>query len=893
MSEVPERSPGGLTRRVAAMVAAASATRQRAAVTVLVAVLIAALAFWYGSSVAVNTDLRALLPKTAPSVAALDTLEARKGSAERFIVAIEAPTAEDAERMVTGLAETIEAWPETEELTVVRDYTSLRNHSLYFLELDQLEELRDELDAERKQAVARSMSLGLGGDDGGDIDVNAVSVTGGWDDPGWDQELEWDDTGGDEGEAGEDPPKPGPSPEGVAGAADVEPFDLERFLDEQRQTLIDQSGLEAAEVDVIWPKENEQGEIEWEEEVGRSYSNDDGTVRTIQASLSKPATDVRFAQDVVGRVQARAAELVAEGVSAQTRAEVVAAYNVSGEVDTILRDARRATWISALSVLAVLLLGFRSFRAISLVGVPMAVAMGLTLAVAKLAFGELNALTVFLFAVLFGMGVDFSVHLFALRQRQGKEADWESVIAEHLRPLASTMATTSGSLAVLALAEFKAFREFGLISAVGVAICFVAALILVPAVDTLAGPLRARSLARAEAAAKAEPSAKLERRRRWLVRGRAVLLAACAVVAVIGAPQLRMEKDTRALKSQAQKQKASIAYGSTGGRCSKTLAFVADTPEDLDTVVDRMLDERHELLPGAIDTGQSREPWVRDVYSLRTLMPIEQAAKAKVIAEVGSRTNDFLAELPDLDEEAQRHTTHLEALERLAKSDPLRQDELPSWAVEPFREQDGRADRIAHACLNIAGYHIDELIAVRGRVDDIVEGTTAQPADSRLVFADLMVLVEDDAQRLPVIALLVILLFIAFDLRDLKSTVACFATLGLGLVLVIAVMGLWPLRLNFFNLVVMPAVVGLGIDASIHLWHARERSTLAATGKASLIAALTTVAGFSGLLAAEHAGLRSIGEVGVVAIIVCVGVAFLALYPLGRKPSAAAKTRAE
>ena len=47
---------------------------------------------------------------------------------------------------------------------------------------------------------------------------------------------------------------------------------------------------------------------------------------------------------------------------------------------------------------------------------PMAVAIGLTLAVANLIFGELNALTVFLFAVLFGMGVDFSVHLIAQRQ---------------------------------------------------------------------------------------------------------------------------------------------------------------------------------------------------------------------------------------------------------------------------------------------------------------------------------------------------------------------------------------------------------------------------------------------------------------------------------------------
>ncbi len=894
--------PGPVAVYVAALVGRLTATRRRSAWTVILALIVGLCAALYGSTVRVNTDLRALLPATAPSVVALDLLESRTGSSERFIVAIEAPTAEDAEAMVQGLAAEIEGWPETEELSVLQDYTSLRNHALYFLEIEQLEELRDELEAERKQAVARAMGPGLGG---GDVDVEVVSVGSNWDDPGFD-ELDWGPPPGEEG-GPDGGPDPGPIPENKAGAADVEPFDLNRFLDDQRQSLIDSSGLEAAEVALIWPHENEAGEIEWEETVGKTYTNDDGTVRTIRASLSRPATDVQFAQDVVSRIDRRTAALIAEGVDAETRAEVVAAYNVSGDVDTILNDASRATWISASMVLTVLLVGFRRIRAILLIALPMGVAMALTLAIATASFGELNALTVFLFAVLFGMGVDFSVHLYALRERQGPDADWAEVVRAHFRPLASTMLTTAGSLAVLGLAEFKAFREFGIISAIGVAICFVAALLLVPTLDTLLGPLRkapagdVRRQARAQARERSgahpsvaqssdpgapttgAPTTGAPTPSPWIRRFtalRVLLLAAIAVTAVFGVPKVRMEKDTRALKSETGKAKRNIAYGSTGGRCSKTLAFVADSPADLNLVVDRMLDERHRLLPGAVYTGESREPWVRDVYSVRTLMPEAQARKAGVIREIGERTNGFLAELPDLDDEAQTHTSHLEALERLALADPLRTSELPSWAVEPFRERDGRADRIAHACLNIAGYHIDELIAVRRRADELVEGTSVRPADSRLVFADLMELVETDARRLPAIALGVILLFIAFDLRRVGAAAACFATLGLGLAAVLATMGLWPLRLNFFNLVVMPAVVGLGIDASIHLWHARTHDSLAATGKASLIAAMTTVAGFSGLLAAHHAGLRSIGELGVVAISVCVGVAFLALYPL-------------
>lgn len=871
------KGPGRFAYAVGRLVTWITASRRNSAIILLAALLIGALSIVYGWSIRVDTDLRALLPETSSSVIALDELETRSGASELFIVAIDATTPEDADAMAKGIAEEIASWPEAEQLSIIRDYTSIRDHALYFIELEALETLRDKLDEQRKRAVARAMGPGLDGD--GEIDLEAVSVAdGGWD--AIEDDLDW----GTEPATTEQPtptPTPTPTQEGTEPAASDEDFDIDVFLEEQRTQLVEQSGLAPEEIDIIWPHENKRGEIEWQERVGRPYTNPDGTVRTVQAKLSRPATDVRFAQEVVSRIERRADKLRATRVADDTRAQVVAAYDVSATVDTILRDASRATWISTISVILVLLVGFRSGRALVLVAVPMSVSMAITLAVAKLGFGELNALTAFLFAVLFGMGVDFSVHLLALRERQGPVADWPTVITHHLRPLSSAMLTTSGSLAVLSLAEFKAFREFGMISAIGVAVCLVAAIILVPAADTLMGPLRRK---RKLAKPLADSPLITAKSGRVLEKLRYGLVAAIAIVVIFGAPKLEIEKDTRALKSDRVQGEPKVAYATTGSRCSKTLALLADTPEDLDIAVERMMDEQGELLPGGVDTGQPRDPWVGKIYSLRTLMPIQQQAKAKVIAEIGARTNDFLAELPDLDEDSRAHQTHLEALERLAKATPIMIDELPDWAVDPFRERDGKTERIAHVCLNIAGYHIDELVAVSHRLDALFEGVNVQPADSRLVFADLMELVDRDVRRLPILALVVILGFIALDLRRVRPTLICFATLSLGLGLVIAIMGLWPLKLNFFNLVVMPAVIGLGIDASIHLWHGRERASLTATGKASMLAALTTIAGFSGLLAAEHAGLRSIGEVGIVAIAACVGVAFLALYPISKRP---------
>jgi predicted exporter len=463
------------------------------------------------------------------------------------------------------------------------------------------------------------------------------------------------------------------------------------------------------------------------------------------------------------------------------------------------------------------------------------------------------------------MGVDFSVHLFAQRTEQGENADWGAVIEAHLRPLSSTMMTTVGCLFVLSTGVFKAFQEFGIISGLGVIICFLCALVLVPAADNLLGPMRSGKFAQ---------------------RLRIVAMAGFAIIAVWGAPQVDFEKDTRVLTTATTARKGkNMSYASAMGRCPKTLALVADTPEDLDTVVARLEAEKGKLLPNAIppEPGKELEPWVQEVYSVAKLLPDRQDEKQRILAEIAAEANGVLAELPDMDAETQGFRTHLEALERLSRAKPLRGEELPGWALDPFSEKDGRFDRIGHLCMTVRSYHLDELVALSNHMDTLTEGTTTRSADSRLVFADLITMVEIDTKRLPLIALGVILVLLAVDLRGIRSTLTCFASLLIGLGLTFGVMGLWPMHINFFNLCVMPAVVGLGIDASIHLWHARSSTSLKATGHASLIAALTTIAGFAGMLAARHPGLHSIGQVGVVAIILSVGVAFLMLYPFGRK----------
>jgi uncharacterized protein len=78
------------------------------------------------------------------------------------------------------------------------------------------------------------------------------------------------------------------------------------------------------------------------------------------------------------------------------------------------------------------------------------------------------------------------------------------------------------------------------------------------------------------------------------------------------------------------------------------------------------------------------------------------------------------------------------------------------------------------------------------------------------------------------------------------------------------------LLFTFYNLVVLPAVLGIGNDCGVHLVHRyREegpgslRYVLRSTGEHVTVGALTTMIGFAGLLLSFHPGLRSIGQLAV------------------------------
>jgi predicted RND superfamily exporter protein len=108
-------------------------------------------------------------------------------------------------------------------------------------------------------------------------------------------------------------------------------------------------------------------------------------------------------------------------------------------------------------------------------------------------------------------------------------------------------------------------------------------------------------------------------------------------------------------------------------------------------------------------------------------------------------------------------------------------------------------------------------------------------------------------------------------------------------------MYLFDIRLNLYNMVAFPTMIGMGIDNGVHIYHRyREegrhslRLVLRTTGIALLATSLTTMVGFSGLIPANHPALVSIGTLSLIGLGCCfiTAVTLLpAILQLGEKKS--------
>jgi predicted RND superfamily exporter protein len=104
----------------------------------------------------------------------------------------------------------------------------------------------------------------------------------------------------------------------------------------------------------------------------------------------------------------------------------------------------------------------------------------------------------------------------------------------------------------------------------------------------------------------------------------------------------------------------------------------------------------------------------------------------------------------------------------------------------------------------------------------------------------------------------------------LPITMAALITMAAGVLL--------DMRFNMTNVIVIPLILGLGVDSGIHVFiryrfaGSMEGMMGSSTPRAVLLSSLTTLAAFCSLVVSGHRGIQSLGvllSVAVIALVLC------------------------
>jgi hopanoid biosynthesis associated RND transporter like protein HpnN len=152
-------------------------------------------------------------------------------------------------------------------------------------------------------------------------------------------------------------------------------------------------------------------------------------------------------------------------------------------------------------------------------------------------------------------------------------------------------------------------------------------------------------------------------------------------------------------------------------------------------------------------------------------------------------------------------------------------------------------------------------------------------------------------QRAGLYALLVIVVVLLADFRNLRNMLLAVTPLAIGVILSLGIMSLFGVPLNPANMIAFPLILGVGVDNGVHIVHdyllrrAEGRSTISyPIGRGVLVKALTTMIGFGTLMISSERGLAGLGIILTLGVGCCMLAALVFLPVVLRRLGTARQT---
>jgi hypothetical protein len=609
-------------------------------------------------------------------------------------------------------------------------------------------------------------------------------------------------------------------------------------------------------------------------------ASEDGKEVYLMIKPSGTAGDLDFARNFVAKVKDVGAE-VAKGYPG-VALDFTGNFQNRIEEDAVMRkDLANAGMLSALIAMGLILLATRRISALAVVGLPVVVGVVMTFGIAQLAIGHLNVVTGFLVAILIGLGIEYGVHLAMRYWEERRTLSVGDALTAAVRGTfagaITSAVTNAAAFFVLLMAQFHAFNQFGLLAGVGVMMAVLAAYGLGPSLLSIAERIRpARKEQVAPAQGEAPVAGKPEKEwRRWptsVIAALALLVVAFAGFSAYIAPRLGFETDMRKLKGDSPASRLDDHItAQLGSPLNPAVLLVEDLQQA--QVVEEIIAE--------VKQKHGADSVFLRTASLNDVVPRDLAHREAEIAGIKKLVDGLPQSL--------QGDARLVEFKRMVDAKPYGLEQVPVEMRRRLEALDGKGVFLL-LFPSVSNYDTKDLHRWAAQIDDVVKAANAKGIDlsvldSNRIAARIFSLVKGDGPLILWAAAVVVFLVIFASLRSFKRALLVAGPLFLGMVCLAGGMYLFDVQLNFLNAVVLPNLLAIAVDNSVHLFHRYEEEgpgslgkVVRSTGFAAVVATLSNAAGYGALLVANHQGLRSIGQIALLGV-VCTFLGTTVFFP--------------
>ncbi len=618
--------------------------------------------------------------------------------------------------------------------------------------------------------------------------------------------------------------------------------------------------------------------------ISRWFSADDQRYIAVKMKPNGSETDIMFLRKTVDYVRKKLESLNPDAyeVSAEVGGDVL--YKVR-EVESMNKDLI-LTLVACVFLLTLIIAWyFRSISAVFLIMLPLSAAILSTVATSIFFIGVFNIVAAFSFVILYGLGIDFGIHLLSrygeekMRGRVPGVAMW--ITAEHVIPSMSSGAiTTAAAFFTLCFIDFKGFADYGLIAVTGIATSLVSFILFFPAlifalekfIDLKPRPRNINILSKAY---------KFMLPKSKTIVTLVLLMTALSAAVFFDIPfewdisRLSYNRDISKSDSSIVKEYEEHVKKEQKDLFSRgrTSVYLTDSKEEA-AQVSAILDEM-----------KKNSERIEGHVSLSKFVPDRQDEKLRVIKRMKRAIE---RKINTLDEE-QIEKVENNVMPFLSVEDSIDADSLPSWIIERLTERDGSVGKFVLLMISGNYQDIKNVVDIKNKLGVLsVNGKNFKMAAPYLLLSDIHRVIHEDIPVLAFFALIAVFITLLFMFRSLRYSLYLVTPLLVSICLMFGVVWIFNIKLNMFNMVIVPTMLGTGIDSSIHIFHRYMKddfdnkkiiTILRHTGGAVLFSSLTTLVGFMSLLISGHRAIFSMGVIASLGISAAT-VVNLFIFPL-------------